>query len=438
MGRDKPNMTVARIEQYGTAKIGACERHDERKNESYGNVNVDVDRIPMNVHFKDPCYESYMDILRRLENEGAVSTRGLRKDAKLFDELILDVNTNYFEENGGYKFAVKFYREAYRFAEKIYGKENILSAVLHADEINKSATEEYGYPVYHYHLHVIALPVVDKEIRWSKRCKDPALRGTVKEVIHQISHSKKWASTKPMVDMDGNPMYRKNGKPMFIPSYSILQDDFFEHMTSHGFRDFERGEFGSTAEHMSSIDYQTMIEQERLADIFATVESAEIEYAPALEVQETVEAINAMGTRTITGTVRLKRDDFKKLTSLAKEGITSRTEIRSLNDRIEQLSGLYHTATEKLRDLQAKYDQLKEKCKVFLEAIEHFPDVVRDFRTKVRELFTQKDAQERQAQEEAERRQQEARAEAERKRREAFAARRGTKNRWTYPDRDAR
>ena len=80
------------------------------------------------------------------------------------------------------------------FWKKI-GSDNILSAVMHADEINETATDELGVPTYHYHMHAIVVPVVEKEIRWSKRCKDPELRGTVKEVIHQISHSKKWAST---------------------------------------------------------------------------------------------------------------------------------------------------------------------------------------------------------------------------------------------------
>ncbi len=38
-----------------------------------------------------------------------------------------------------------------------------------------------GRDVYHYHLHVVYIPVVEKQILWSKRCKDKALRGTVKE-----------------------------------------------------------------------------------------------------------------------------------------------------------------------------------------------------------------------------------------------------------------
>ena len=57
-------MSCARVQTYSSAKIGACERHVERKNKDYGNVNVEPYRIPMNVHFKDPGEKSYMDILR--------------------------------------------------------------------------------------------------------------------------------------------------------------------------------------------------------------------------------------------------------------------------------------------------------------------------------------------------------------------------------------
>lgn len=54
---------------------------------------------------------------------------------------------------------------------------------MHADEINVAASEELGKEVYHYHLHAMVLPVMEKEILWSKRCKNPELRGTVKEVL---------------------------------------------------------------------------------------------------------------------------------------------------------------------------------------------------------------------------------------------------------------
>lgn len=255
------NYAVARVVQYTQAGIGKAERHIERKNQNYENMNVNLSQTSRNVHFKsceDPTYSQHLD---RLVEEGAVSLRGLKQDAKVFDEMIFDVNTAYFEEHGGYDYARCFYEEVFRFAEKEYGPENIVSAVMHADELNTAVSEQLGYPVYHYHLHVVALPVVEKEVRYSKRCKDPELVGRVKEVVHQISHSKKWASQK-VTDEDG--------KTHLIKSYSLLQDRFFEHMRDAGFEDFERGERGSTAQHLSVTEYKVKMENERLNAITKT------------------------------------------------------------------------------------------------------------------------------------------------------------------------
>ena len=51
-------------------------------------------------------------------------------------------------------------------------------------------SEKLGYSIWHYHLHVAYIPVVAKEIKWSKRCKDPNLVGEVKQVIHQSATAK--------------------------------------------------------------------------------------------------------------------------------------------------------------------------------------------------------------------------------------------------------
>ena len=89
----------------------------------------------------------------------------------------------------------QFYADAYKAAVEIVGGEQyILSAVMHADERNRAMSEApWRGCVTHYHLHVGLYPGGGKaEILWSKRCKDEALRGTVKETITQVSRSKKW------------------------------------------------------------------------------------------------------------------------------------------------------------------------------------------------------------------------------------------------------
>ena len=203
-------------------------------------------------------------------DDGVVSTRGLKPDAKVFDEFVFDINTEYFEAHGGYEYAKQFYEDVYHFAEKeMGGSQYIISAVMHADEKNEGLSLQLGNDIYHYHLHVIALPVVEKQVKYSTKCKDKALIGTVKETIHQISHSKKWKSLQ-VVDEYGNLKYTEKGKPFLIPSYSLLQDRYFEHMQNAGYNDFERGIRGSTAEHLSVLEYkikQDLLTVEMLGDM---------------------------------------------------------------------------------------------------------------------------------------------------------------------------
>ena len=390
----KPDMSCARVKQYKSSNIGPAERHNERKNDSYDNVNVVPERIPMNVHFRSPP-SSYMDTLRAMEADGRVSMRGLRQDATLFDEIVIDVNTMYFERNGGYEYAKQFYEEAYHFLEEKFGSEYVISAVMHADEINKAATDELGKEVYHYHLHAVVIPVVEKEILWSKRCKDKALVGTVKEVIHQISHSKKWKSDVPLTDENGEVVLRKNGKPKYRASYSVLQDELFQHMTEHGYKGFQRGEVGSTRENLTSLQYQIEKDKERLADIEQRIEAEQTQYEPAHEVHKTVAEIENMGQKTLTGKIAMSKDDYSKLTALAKEGVTSRAEIQRLDNSVSSLRSQIWNERSAYNRLEERYNQLKEKCKPFLQAMEHFPELVKLFVDKVKELFTFKEAQER-------------------------------------------
>ena len=381
-------MSCARVQQYTAKAIFSSERHNERKNDDYSNINVVPERIPYNVHFKDPEEKSYLQILKEKEDSGELSRRGLRENATIFDEVVFDINTMYFEENGGYEYAKSFYEEAYRYACSKFGEENIVSAVMHADELNKAATEQFGYPIYHYHLHVIAFPVVEKKILWTKKCKNPNLVGTIKEVIHQISHSKKWESKKIMIDDNGNPVLDKYGNQRYRKSYSVLQDEFFEHMITHGFEGFVRGNEGNTVEHLSSLDYQINQDKDRLREIEQKVIDAKVMCEVAGVVHITNEAIQNMGKKNpITRNITVSNEDYEKLISLAKEGITSRYEIQDLNRR---LSNSYRRNSELYKQvdtLQERYETLLKKCETYLDAIRRFPDIVKEFIAKVQDCL---------------------------------------------------
>ncbi len=275
---DGIDRTTVRNVSLTEGDIGKTQQHNEREKDSYSNEDIVPERSELNIHYKVPD-AGYAETFQQMEKDGTISTRGLKPDAAHYGELVFDVNSAYFFNHGGYDFAKQFYAEAYRSAVKIVGGEQyILSAVMHADERNAAMSDKLGFDVYHYHMHVVYIPVVEKEIRWSKRCKDEKLRGTVRETIAQVSHSKKWQS-KPTLDENGNPLLTKKGKVVLHQSYSVLQDDYFNHMREAGYTDVQRGERGSSEEHLTVVAFKVEQEKKRLAELQAQKDSMTAEIA---------------------------------------------------------------------------------------------------------------------------------------------------------------
>ena len=358
--------------------VGNTQQHNEREKDSYRNPDIIPQRTAWNIHFKKPT-ASYTDLFAQLEAAGTISTRGLKPDATHHCELVFDVNSAYFDNHGGYEFAKQFYADAYKAAIQIVGGEQyILSAVMHADEINRAMTEALGREVYHYHLHVVYVPVVEKQILWSKRCKDKALVGTVKETVMQVSRSKKWAS-KPLLDDAGKPIMQKNGKPVLKKSYSVLQDDFFNYMRNAGYTDVERGERGSTEEHLTVTQFKVRREQERLDTLTAQADQqkqslAAIQKKSTLTKNALIHAqdVATLGKKTLLGNYSLTEEEFSQLKSQAAHGFMVDVENRQLK---QQLSA----AQQNSINWQTRYRNLRNEVQPYLDAMRHAPERVRYF-----------------------------------------------------------
>ena len=372
--------------------VGNTQQHNEREKDSYRNPDILPHRAEWNVHFKKPT-ASYTDLFARMEASGTISTRGLKSDATHYCELIFDVNSAYFDNHGGYKFAKQFYADAYKAAVQIVGGEQyVLSAVMHADEINRAMTEALGREVYHYHLHVVYVPVVEKQVLWSKRCKDKALVGTVKETVMQISRSKKWAS-KPLMDESGKPVLQKNGKPVLKKSYSILQDDFFNYMRAAGYTDVERGERGSTEEHLTVTQFKVQREQERLDSLTAQIDQKEqhltqtrktlskkekelaaVQKKAAVTKDALIHAqdVESLGKRTLLGNYSLTEDELSTLKKQAAHGYIMDVENRQLKQQLV-------TAKRDYAEWQTRYRDLRNDVQPYLDALRHAPERVRNF-----------------------------------------------------------
>ena len=379
---DGIHRTSARNVNLTAAKIGNAQRHNEREKESYTNPDIIPERTKLNIHFKEPG-GGYAEMFARMEEQRLISTRGLKEDAKLYGELIFDVNSAYFYNHGGYEFARQFYGDAYKAAIEIVGGEQyILSAVMHADERNRAMSEALGEDVFHYHLHVVYIPVVEKQILWTKRCKDKSLVGTVKETIMQVSSSKKWLS-KPAVGEQGQPILQKNGKPVLRKSYSVLQDDFFQAMRKAGYLDLERGERGSSEEHLTVTQFKVEKEKQRLEALekkleakAAALSKVEAKTKVRKELAADYMEIDSMGQSTLLGKVQFSTGEADRLKGLAKEALLSRAEIEALSRELG-------AAKNEAALWKSRYEKLLEQTKDFLAALRRAPELVRSFIAKV-------------------------------------------------------
>ena len=417
--------TVVRNVACQPSSFNVKERHNERKNDEYFNGDVMPERTHLNVHFQqclreDGIPETYQETFNRLLAEKKIVIHGTKPDAKLFCEMVFDINTTYFDERGGYEYAKSFYEEAYRCAVKEAGSEDyIISAVLHADERNKALSEQFGRDVFHYHLHVVYVPIVEKKLYFKKNNKDPEKAGKLKEVIPQISQSNKW----PL-----RMTAERDGKTVTLNSYSFLQDRYFRHMIVAGFDGFERGEKGSTREHLEVLAYKIQQDTKRLEQLEQQAEKKEAKLKKldeAIAVKEkakaTVAEIDAMGHNIpLVPGVHFTSDEAAKLKTLAKKSVKAddriAANIAASKKKMAALDKQITDLNEKLRDAQAEanhwhreYTDLWNEVKDFIGAIRKFPARLKEF---VAELFRpereaeQRREQERQAQYELQHQQQ--------------------------------
>jgi len=402
----KRHFTVVRNQSCSSSQLSIREGHNERRSKTPLNADIVPERKEMNVHFHqnfspDVTPETYQQTIDRLLEEGKIVKHNFKPKSAIVDEFIFDVNSEYFEQNGGYEFAKSFFEEAYRYAIKEAGSEDyIVSAILHADERNKDLSEKYGRDIFHYHLHVVYVPVVQKEIKWTKRAGEE-LAGKVKAVIPQINHTEKW------------PRKKVGGK--FINEYSKLQDRYFQHMTEAGFPGLERGERGSAAEHLTVEEYKYQQEKKRVAEVSAQADQTEKRLGD-LETQTekkvvrlgkldeqitvkekakaTIKEVETMGKPALIGSgFTVTADELTKLKSLAKKGVgidkradeykkkigVLETNIQNLNRDIVSLQQSVKSIAQERDTWKKNYERLWGEVKGFIKAIRSIPNRLYQF-----------------------------------------------------------
>jgi hypothetical protein len=230
------------------------------------------------------------------------------------------------------------------------------------------------------------------QLYFKKNNKNPELARKLKEVIPQISQSNKWPLRVPV---------ERDGKTIMLNSYSLLQDRYFEHMRAAGFDGFERGEHGSTAEHLDVLDYKIKQDTARAEMAAAVADEKEREAAAMekkaeqkerqlanldrkLEIRKGAEAdISALdnfgNNKTMFGQIIVSPDEAKDVKRLAREGVASRGEIDELKSKLARANAEKDKAVKDRDIYKSRWEKLRDSTAEFFKALARAPKRVMEF-----------------------------------------------------------
>lgn len=121
---------LPRVNKHRMGAVTAIEKHHERMKEAYkSNPDIDCNRTDLNFHLLKPDGKYRDVILRRIRQVGA---KPRSNSIMLQDGLIF--GTPEWIKGKTDAEQMEFFRYAYAFIENRFGKENMISAVVHMDE----------------------------------------------------------------------------------------------------------------------------------------------------------------------------------------------------------------------------------------------------------------------------------------------------------------
>ena len=184
---------IIRNEKYTRSSLMGIYRHNERKNTSYTNKNINHQNTYKNYAIKK-CDTNYLRKFDQIRQEN--NLKGwIKKNSNVVCEYIITSDEEFFKSIGEDE-TRRYFKTAYEFVKnyKNLGEEYILSANVHLDEATP-------------HMHLTFIPVIH------------SLDTKSGKQIDKLCCSEFW-----------------KGKD----SYKILQDNFHKYMVRSGF-DLERG-----------------------------------------------------------------------------------------------------------------------------------------------------------------------------------------------------
>ena len=126
------NHAIIRIEKCKLGAVGRINGHHERLKEQYkSNPDIDPTRSKENYHLIGPPRRYRDAVLQRIEAAGAKR----RKDSVVMQDGLITASPEWYKSKEPAEIS-DYFTYALEFVKERYGRENIISAVVHMDESN--------------------------------------------------------------------------------------------------------------------------------------------------------------------------------------------------------------------------------------------------------------------------------------------------------------
>ena len=136
------NYAILRIEKRKLGSVNSINNHHERLKEKYkSNEDIDSERTDLNYHLVQPEGKYRQKVLDRIYEAGAKK----RKDSVVMQDVLITASPEWIDAKS-YEEQVEYFDHAFDFISNRYGRENIISAVIHMDEA-------------HPHMHLVFVPI---------------------------------------------------------------------------------------------------------------------------------------------------------------------------------------------------------------------------------------------------------------------------------------
>lgn len=145
---------VCHFGKYKAGNVFGLQKHNQRENDNYSNIDIDTARTPLNYDLINKGNINYTQKIKTIIEANRSSQRAVRKDATVYCECIISSDSAFFEKitEDSQK---KFFEKSLEFLKGKIGEEFIISANVHVDETTP-------------HMHVGFVPIIDNSLSAKK------------------------------------------------------------------------------------------------------------------------------------------------------------------------------------------------------------------------------------------------------------------------------